>query len=132
MPIPADFIEAGNGGVAGNAAPSAASAEGTPSRPVPEELKVAIEALRRGDGSHVKTASTFLEEECATLGIGEAFSKLQRALRITYPKGTTIPKEALEGWMLDVWDAIEKAHAPKPETTEDKSDWLPDNIGGEK
>ena len=108
-------------------------------RKVPEELMIVVNKLRKGDGSDVKRAMTFLQEECISLGIESAFTNRAAGLRASFPKGTVIPHDVTEGFMLDVWDAIEEARLAKiaadvPVVAEgleslDKSDWLPEGLG---
>lgn len=76
-------------------------------RKVPEELMIVVDKLRKGDYSEVKRASTFLQGECNSLGIGAAFANRAAGLRSSFPKGTAIPADVMEGFLLDVWGEIE-------------------------
>jgi len=96
--------------------------EAAPEQPrkVPEELMVVIDKLRQGDGSAIKSADTFVHEECIMLGIEQSYLDRRAGIRASFPRGMKIPAEVMERFFLDVWDAIEaarleKAAAPKPE-----------------
>ena len=79
------------------------------SRKVPEELMVVVDKLRKGDFSAVKSACEFLEACCAEEGILPAYMNRQTGLRTSFPKGTVIPAEVMESFLLDVWSEIEEA-----------------------
>ena len=80
-----------------------------PSRKVTEELMVVVDKLRKGDFSAVKSACAFLEACCAEEGILPAYMNRQTGLRTSFPKGTVIPAEVMESFLLDVWSEIEEA-----------------------
>lgn len=78
-----------------------------PPRPVPDELKIAVEKLREGDHSLVAKTLTFIQEECITSGCEAAFQKLSGELRQQFPKGgPKIPDARMERFWLDVWDEL--------------------------
>lgn len=78
-----------------------------PARPIPEELKVAVEKLRAKDDSVIPTATKFLQDECIMLGIEPEFLRISSELRARFPKGEVpIPREELVNWMLNIWDLI--------------------------
>ena len=79
------------------------------SRKVPEELMVVVDKLRKGDFSAVKSACAFLEACCTEAGILPAYMNRQTGLRTSFPKGTVIPAEVMESFLLDVWSEIEEA-----------------------
>ena len=79
------------------------------SRKVPEELMVVVDKLRKGDFSAVKSACAFLEACCTEEGILPAYMNRQTGLRTSFPKGTVIPAEVMESFLLDVWSEIEEA-----------------------
>lgn len=107
------LIEAGNDGGAGNAATASSGVH--EARPIPDELRLVIESMRRGDFSSVKTASAYLETECRNLGISAVWVNRIAGFRASFPKGKAFPPEAMEGLMLDVWGEIEKARAARAE-----------------
>lgn len=121
------LIEAGNGGVAGNTAPPTSGGSGT--RPVPEELKLCIDAVRKGDYSHVATAGKFLQDECIKLGVEKAYLDRAAGLRASYPRDKPVPTAVMETFLLDLWGIMEAAAMRKDtEAPGDKEGWLPDGL----
>jgi hypothetical protein len=126
------LIEAGNGGGAGNAA----APKGVPAnRHVPEELMIVIDKLRKKDYSALENALNGLRAECGIAGIEKAFLDRQAGVRASFPRGTPIPPDVMETFLLDVWEALEAAKlakiaadAPEPKAEDDKSDWVPENL----
>jgi hypothetical protein len=100
------LLEAGNDAEAGSPAPTTPIG-GTSKRRVPEELIVVVDKLRKGDASAVKSACAFLEKECAALGISAAYTNRNAGIRASFPKGTAIPPDVMENFLLDVWGEIE-------------------------
>jgi hypothetical protein len=83
------------------------AAQAPKDRKVPEELTVVVDKLRKGDASAVKSACAFLEKECAALGISAAYTNRNAGIRASFPKGTAIPPDVMENFLLDVWGEIE-------------------------
>ena len=102
--------DTGRGAGAANAtAPThVTDADMPPPRPVPEELRIAVELLRANDYSALPSAKMFLEEECAVLGIGGTFTELSGRLATSGKTAANV-----ERFMLDVWDAIIEARRTK-------------------
>ena len=102
--------DTGRGAGAANAtAPThVTDADMPPLRPVPEELRIAVELLRANDYSALPSAKMFLEEECAVLGIGGTFTELSGRLATSGKTAANV-----ERFMLDVWDAIVEARRTK-------------------
>jgi hypothetical protein len=116
------LIEAGNGG---DAVQSAPAPSGASNRHVPEELMVVVDKLRKGDFSAVKQSCAFLEGECKELGIAAAYTNRNAGIRSSFPRGTVIPGDVMEGFLLDVWSEIEAMrlrrageNAPEPKAAE--------------
>lgn len=119
--------KAGNGSVAGNAAPPTSGGSGT--RPVPEELKLCIDAVRNGDYSHVGTAGKFLQDECIKLGVEKAYLDRAAGLRASYPRDKPVPTAVMETFLLDLWGIMEAAAMRKgTEAPGDKEGWLPEGL----
>jgi hypothetical protein len=81
-----------------------------PERPIPEELKIAIGKLREKDTKIFAPTAKFVQEEMLTLGLGEEYDHRSAQLRRGFPQ--TIPFDALETFLLDCWELVEKAKAP--------------------
>ena len=119
-----------DGGVARNVGTSEPATTAS-TRPIPEELKLVIDQLRHKDYSSVKAISNVIQEEMLVLGLGKSFDDRSAGVRSRFPRGGIIPASAMETFMLDCWDEIEKAKAAKaePKPEDEKSDWLPEGLG---
>lgn len=106
------LLEDGGAKVQGSPAPAATD------RPIPEELELCVAGLRRGDTSWVKSAMDSIKAQMTELGIGKAWDDRAAGLRSSYPKGTTIPTAVTETFLLDVFEALEKARSAKAEPSD--------------
>lgn len=86
-------------------------------RPVPEELKLHFERIA-DKGAVGKTTDLLFDLMKDLEGGAAAHTELTEALRKKYPRGKTIPYDAIKAMWLDMWDEIQKrkpAEAPENE-----------------